>query len=232
MPWRELGGTVQNDILKEYAARGTWIYPPRASMKLVADVLEFCSREVPRWNPISISGYHMREAGSTAVQEVAFTLAHGLAYVEAALARGLGIDEFAPRLSFFFNAHNDFLEEVAKFRAARRLWAELVREPVARIDVLGTVKQQEQVRRILVSALEGDGRHVVVIFSVPSGQFDALAPALRASLDTVRLDAGTPAISRRFAGALTVVFALALFLSWSVWRRRRRLRRADLGLPG
>jgi methylmalonyl-CoA mutase N-terminal domain/subunit len=124
----KLGGTVQNDLLKEYAARGTWIYPPRASMKLVADVIEFCAREVPTWNPISISGYHMREAGSTAVQEVAFTLAHGLAYVEAALARGLSIDDFAPRLSFFFNAHNDFLEEVAKFRAARRLWAELVRE--------------------------------------------------------------------------------------------------------
>ena len=123
-----VAGTVQNDILKEYAARGTWIYPPRASMKLAADVIEYCSRELPRWNPISISGYHMREAGSTAVQEVAFTLAHGLAYVEAALARGLGIDEFAPRLSFFFAAHNDFLEEVAKFRAARRLWAELVRE--------------------------------------------------------------------------------------------------------
>jgi len=126
--WEKVGGTVQNDILKEYASRGTWIYPPRPSMRLVADLIEFCSREIPRWNPISISGYHMREAGSTAVQEVAFTLAHGLAYVEAALARGLSIDEFAPRLSFFFNAHNDFLEEVAKFRAARRLWAELLRE--------------------------------------------------------------------------------------------------------
>ncbi len=132
--WSEIGGTVQNDLLKEYAARGTWIYPPRASMKLVADVVEFCAREVPKWNPISISGYHMREAGSTATQEVAFTLAHGLAYVEAALGRGLTIDEFAPRLSFFFNAHNDFLEEVAKFRAARRLWAELVRERFAPRD--------------------------------------------------------------------------------------------------
>jgi len=132
--WSEIGGTVQNDLLKEYAARGTWIYPPRASMRLVADVIEFCAREVPKWNPISISGYHMREAGSTATQEVAFTLAHGLAYVEAALARGLAIDEFAPRLSFFFNAHNDFLEEVAKFRAARRLWAELVRERYAPRD--------------------------------------------------------------------------------------------------
>jgi methylmalonyl-CoA mutase N-terminal domain/subunit len=132
--WRELGGTVQNDILKEYAARGTWIFPPQPSMRLAADVIEFCAREAPKWNPISISGYHMREAGSTAVQEVAFTLAHGLAYVEAALARGLAIDAFAPRLSFFFNAHNGFLEEVAKFRGARRLWAELVRERYAPND--------------------------------------------------------------------------------------------------
>jgi len=132
--WDRVGGTVQNDLLKEYAARGTYIYPPRASMKVATDLIEFCAREVPRWNPISISGYHIREAGSTAVQEVAFTLAHGLAYVEAALERGLSIDEFAPRLSFFFNAHNHFLEEVAKFRAARRLWAELVRERYAPRD--------------------------------------------------------------------------------------------------
>jgi methylmalonyl-CoA mutase N-terminal domain/subunit len=132
--WDQVGGTVQNDLLKEYAARGTYIYPPKASMKLTTDLIEFCSREVPKWNPISISGYHIREAGSTAVQEVAFTLAHGLAYVDAALARGLSIDEFAPRLSFFFNAHNHFLEEVAKFRAARRLWAELVRERYASAD--------------------------------------------------------------------------------------------------
>jgi len=132
--WDQVGGTVQNDLLKEYAARGTYIYPPKASMKLTTDLIEFCSREVPKWNPISISGYHIREAGSTAVQEVAFTLAHGLAYVDAALARGLSIDEFAPRLSFFFNAHNHFLEEVAKFRAARRLWAELVRERYAPAD--------------------------------------------------------------------------------------------------
>jgi methylmalonyl-CoA mutase N-terminal domain/subunit len=126
--WEKIGGTVQNDILKEYAARGTYIYPPKPSLKLVTDVIAFCAERVPKWNTISISGYHMREAGSTAVQEVAFTLAHGLAYVEAALARGLDIDEFAPRLSFFFNAHNNFLEEVAKFRAARRLWAELMKE--------------------------------------------------------------------------------------------------------
>jgi len=120
--------------LKEYAARGTYIYPPGPSLKLVTDVIAFCADRVPRFNPISISGYHMREAGSTAVQEVAFTLANGLAYVEAALARGLTIDGFAPRLSFFFNAHNNFLEEVAKFRAARRLWAELVKERFAPRD--------------------------------------------------------------------------------------------------
>src|SRR5215218_8846699 len=132
--WDRIGGTVQNDILKEYAARGTYIYPPKPSLKLVTDVIAFCAERVPKWNTISISGYHMREAGSTAVQEVAFTLANGLAYVEAALARGLRIDEFAPRLSFFFNAHNNFLEEVAKFRAARRLWAELVRERFAPKD--------------------------------------------------------------------------------------------------
>ncbi len=132
--WEKVGGTVQNDILKEYAARGTYIYPPGPSLKLVTDLIAFCTERVPRWNTISISGYHMREAGSTAVQEVAFTLAHGLAYVEAALGRGLAIDDFAPRFSFFFNAHNDFLEEVAKFRAARRLWAELVRERFAPKD--------------------------------------------------------------------------------------------------
>jgi methylmalonyl-CoA mutase N-terminal domain/subunit len=134
VPWEKVGGTVQNDILKEYAARGTYIYPPRRSLRLVTDVIAFCAERVPRFNPISISGYHMREAGSTAVQEVAFTLAHGLAYVEAALGHGLAIDDFAPRLSFFFNAHNNFLEEVAKFRAARRLWAELLRERFAPRD--------------------------------------------------------------------------------------------------
>jgi len=132
--WEKVGGTVQNDILKEYAARGTYIYPPGPSLKLVTDIIAFCADRVPKWNTISISGYHMREAGSTAVQEVAFTLANGLAYVQAALDRGLGIDEFAPRLSFFFNAHNNFLEEVAKFRAARRLWAELVKERFAAKD--------------------------------------------------------------------------------------------------
>jgi methylmalonyl-CoA mutase N-terminal domain/subunit len=126
--WRQLGGTVQNDILKEYIARGTHIYPPGASLRLAADLVVFCAERVPKWNPISISGYHMREAGSTAPQEVAFTLANALTYVETVRHRGLDIDSFAPRLSFFFNSHNHFLEEVAKFRAARRLWAELMRE--------------------------------------------------------------------------------------------------------
>jgi methylmalonyl-CoA mutase N-terminal domain/subunit len=123
-----LQGTIQNDILKEYIARGTYIYPPAPSLRLVTDTFAFCASEVPKWNTISISGYHIREAGSTAVQEVAFTLADAVAYVEAATAAGLKVDEFAPRLSFFFNAHNNLLEEVAKFRAARRLWARLMRE--------------------------------------------------------------------------------------------------------
>src|ERR687884_434218 len=124
----KVSGTIQNDILKEYIARGTYIYPPKPSLRLVTDTFAFCAREVPNWNTISISGYHIREAGSTAVQEVAFTLADAIAYVEAALNSGLRIDEFAPRLSFFFNSHNNLLEEIAKFRAARRLWARLMRE--------------------------------------------------------------------------------------------------------
>ena len=121
-------GTIQNDILKEYIARGTYIYPPAPSLRLCADTFAFCQTEVPRWNTISISGYHIREAGSDAVQEVAFTLADGIAYVEAALAAGLDVDAFAPRLSFFFNAHTNLLEEIAKFRAARRLWARIMRD--------------------------------------------------------------------------------------------------------
>ncbi|HKG19122.1 MAG TPA: methylmalonyl-CoA mutase family protein [Candidatus Limnocylindrales bacterium] len=123
-----ISGTTQNDILKEYIARGTWIYPPRPSMRLVTDIFAFCATELPRWNTISISGYHMREAGATAAQELAFTLADGIAYCEAAVARGLSIDDFAPRLSFFFAAWSELLEEVAKFRAARRMWARIVRE--------------------------------------------------------------------------------------------------------
>jgi methylmalonyl-CoA mutase, N-terminal domain len=124
----KLRGTIQNDILKEYIARGTYIFPPRPSMRLITDVFAFCGREVPRWNTISVSGYHIREAGSTAVQELAFTLANGIAYVQAALDAGLDVDAFADQVSFFFNAHNNFLEEIAKFRAARRLWAGIMRE--------------------------------------------------------------------------------------------------------
>jgi methylmalonyl-CoA mutase, N-terminal domain len=125
---RRLSGTVQNDILKEYIARGTYIYPPRPAMRIITDLFAWVAQELPEWNTISISGYHIREAGSTAVQEVAFTLANGIAYVQAALDAGLDVDDFAPRLSFFFNAHNNFLEEIAKYRAARRLWAKIMRE--------------------------------------------------------------------------------------------------------
>lgn len=128
VPVDKLSGTIQNDILKEYIARGTYIFPPKPSMRLITDIFEFCSKHVPKWNTISISGYHIREAGSTAVQEVAFTLADGIAYVEAAVKKGLDPNVFGRRLSFFFNSHNDFLEEIAKFRAARRLWAKIMRE--------------------------------------------------------------------------------------------------------
>ncbi|MBM3301236.1 MAG: methylmalonyl-CoA mutase family protein, partial [Deltaproteobacteria bacterium] len=127
-PLQDLRGTIQNDILKEYSSRGTYIFPPKPSMRIVTDIFAYCSKHVPQWNSISISGYHIREAGSTAVQEVAFTLANGIAYVQAALDAGLPVDTFGPRLSFFFNAHLDFLEEVAKYRAARRLWARIMKE--------------------------------------------------------------------------------------------------------
>jgi methylmalonyl-CoA mutase N-terminal domain/subunit len=124
----QLRGTIQNDILKEYAARGTYIYPPQESMRIITDIFFFCKEHLPQWNTISISGYHIREAGSSAVQEVAFTLANGIAYVEAAIEAGMDVDSFAGRLSFFFGAHNNFLEEIAKFRAARRMWARIMRE--------------------------------------------------------------------------------------------------------
>jgi methylmalonyl-CoA mutase N-terminal domain/subunit len=126
--FEKVNGTIQNDILKEYIARGTYIFPPQPSLRLITDTFAFCAQEVPNWNTISISGYHIREAGATAVQELAFTLADAIAYVDAAIKAGLSVDEFAPRISFFFNAHNNLLEEIAKFRAARRLWARLMRE--------------------------------------------------------------------------------------------------------
>ena len=125
---KKISGTIQNDILKEYAARGTYIYPPKPSMRIITDIFEYCSKEVPKWNTISISGYHIREAGSTAVQELAFTLANGKAYVKAAIEKGLDIDVFGKRLSFFFNAHNNVFQEVAKFRAARRMWAKMMKD--------------------------------------------------------------------------------------------------------
>ncbi len=128
VPWTAVRGTIQNDVLKEYMARGTYIYPPRASMRIITDIFGFCRDQVPRWNTISISGYHIREAGSTAAQEIAFTLADGIAYVDAAIEAGLEVDDFAPRLSFFFNAHNNLLEEVSKFRAARRMWARIMKD--------------------------------------------------------------------------------------------------------
>ena len=128
VPWERVGGTIQNDMLKEFIAQKEWICPPEPAVRIVTDMIEFCARKAPRWHPVSISGYHIREAGSTAVQELAFTLADGICYVEEGLKRGLNIDDFAPQLSFFFNLHNDFLEEVAKLRAARRIWARLMKE--------------------------------------------------------------------------------------------------------
>jgi methylmalonyl-CoA mutase, N-terminal domain len=134
VPWDRLGGTIQNDMLKEFIAQKEWICPPEPSMRIVVDMIQFCAERVPRWHAVSISGYHIREAGSTAVQELAFTLADGLAYVQACVERGLAVDAFAPRLSFFFNLHNDFLEEIAKLRAARRMWATYMRERFGATD--------------------------------------------------------------------------------------------------
>jgi methylmalonyl-CoA mutase N-terminal domain/subunit len=148
----KLSGTIQNDILKEYVARGTYIYPPAPSLNLVAETFRFCAGSVPNWNPISISGYHMREAGATAVQELAFTFANGLAYVETALAAGLTIEEFAPRLSFFFACHSDLFEEVAKFRAARRIWARLMRERFKASDASARLRFHTQTGGVTLTA--------------------------------------------------------------------------------
>jgi len=134
IPWTKLGGTIQNDMLKEFIAQKEWISPPEPSVRIVVDMIEFCSRHAPRWHPVSISGYHIREAGSTAAQELAFTIADGIGYVQASVDRGLPVDSFAPRLSFFFNVHNDFLEEIAKFRAARRMWATIMRDHFGATD--------------------------------------------------------------------------------------------------
>jgi methylmalonyl-CoA mutase N-terminal domain/subunit len=152
IPRAALSGTIQNDILKEYVARGTYVYPPAPSLRLIAETFRFCAAEVPQWNPISISGYHMREAGATAVQEVAFTFANALAYVQAAVEAGLAVDAFAPRLSFFFACHNDLFEEVAKFRAARRLWARLMRERFGASDASCKMRFHTQTGGVTLTA--------------------------------------------------------------------------------
>jgi methylmalonyl-CoA mutase, N-terminal domain len=160
---RDLSGTVQNDILKEYIARGTYIYPPGSSMRLITDLFAYCAEAMPKWNPISISGYHIREAGSTAAQEIAFTLADGIAYVDAAVKRGLDVDSFAGRLSFFLNVHNNFLEEVAKFRAARRLWARTMRERFKAKDPRGwTLRFHAQTAGSTLTAQQPDNNVVRV----------------------------------------------------------------------
>ncbi len=159
---KKLRGTIQNDILKEYVARGTYIFPPEPSMRIITDIFAFCKDHVPKWNPISISGYHIREAGSTAVQEVAFTLADGLAYVEAAIEAGLKIDDFAPRLSFFFNCHNNFLEEIAKFRAARRLWAKFIKERFGGNDKSQRLRFHTQTAGCTLTAQQPDNNIVRV----------------------------------------------------------------------
>jgi methylmalonyl-CoA mutase N-terminal domain/subunit len=166
-----INGTVQNDLLKEYIARGTYIYPPQHSMRLITDLFAFCKDQVPRWNTISISGYHIREAGSTAVQEVAFTLANGLAYVQAAIDSGLEVDKFASRLSFFFNSHNNFLEEVAKFRAARRLWAKLMRERFHANDRSCILRFHTQTGGSTLQAKQIDNNVVRVAYQAMSSVF-------------------------------------------------------------
>lgn len=168
VPSHKISGTIQNDILKEYAARGTYIYPPDASMRIITDIFAFCKDHVPKWNTISISGYHIREAGSTAVQEVAFTLANGLSYVQAALDVGLKVDDFAPRLSFFFNAHNYFFEEVAKFRAARRLWAKLMRERFGANDQSCMLRFHTQTGGSTLTAQQVDNNVVRVAYQAMS----------------------------------------------------------------
>jgi len=167
----KISGTVQNDLLKEYIARGTYIYPPEHSMRIITDMFAFCKDQVPKWNTISISGYHIREAGSTAVQEVAFTLANGLAYVKAAVDKGLKVDEFASRLSFFFNSHNNFLEEVAKFRAARRLWARLMKERFKAADRSCMLRFHTQTGGSTLTAQQIDNNGIRVAFQALSSVF-------------------------------------------------------------
>ena len=162
---RVLQGTIQNDILKEYPARGTYIFPPLESMRIITDIFAFCKERLPRWNTISISGYHIREAGSSAVQEVAFTLANGIAYVDAAIRAGLDVDSFASRLSFFFNSHNNFIEEIAKFRAARRLWAKIMKDRFkAKRDESSMLRFHTQTAGCTLTAQQPDNNVVRVAF--------------------------------------------------------------------
>jgi methylmalonyl-CoA mutase N-terminal domain/subunit len=216
-----IGGTVQNDILKEYAARGTYIYPPKPSMRLITDLFAYCRERIPRWNTISISGYHMREAGCTAVQEVAFTLSDAIAYVQAALDAGMPIDEFAPRLSFFFACHMNFFEEVAKFRATRRMWARIVRERFgagdARSMILrfhtqtggATLTAQQPQNNIVRTALEALAAVLGGTQSLHTNSFDeALAlpseHAVKIALRTqqvVAFESGVPATADPLGGS-------------------------------
>ncbi|MDH3252706.1 MAG: methylmalonyl-CoA mutase family protein [Ignavibacteria bacterium] len=165
----DLGGTIQADILKEYIAQKEWIYPPHPSMRIVTDMIEYCTREMPRWNPISVSGYHIREAGSTAVQELAFTLANGFAYVDEAVARGMNVDEFAPRLSFFFNSHLDFFEEIAKFRAARRIWAKRMQQYGAQNPRSLTLRFHTQTAGCTLTAQQPENNIVRTAFQALAG---------------------------------------------------------------
>lgn len=166
--WSDLSGTVQNDLLKEFAARGNYIYPAESSLRITTDIIEFCAKEVPKWNPISISGYHMREAGCTAAQEIGFTLANGITYVQAAVDRGLSVNDFGPRLSFFFNSHNNFLEEIAKFRAARRLWARIMRDKFGANDLACRLRFHTQTGGSTLTAQQIDNNVVRVAYQAMS----------------------------------------------------------------
>jgi methylmalonyl-CoA mutase N-terminal domain/subunit len=223
-PPEKITGTVQNDILKEYAARGTYIFPPAPSMRLVTDLFAYCRRELPNWNTISISGYHIREAGSTAAEEIAFTLSHAVAYVEAAMAAGLAVDDFAPRLSFFFACHMDFFEEVAKFRAARRMWARIMRDRFAAADHRSqalrfhtqtggvTLTAQQPLTNVVRTTLEALSAVLGGTQSLHTNAYDeALGlpsqPAAELALRTqqmVGLETGVPQVADPFGGSYYV----------------------------
>src|SRR5574342_617041 len=211
----DLQGTIQNDILKEYAARGTYIYPPQASLRIITDIFAYTARVMPKWHPISISGYHIREAGSTAVQEVAFTLADGVAYVEAALRAGLDVDAFAGRLSFFFNAHNNLLEEVAKFRAARRLWARIMRERFqARDPRCMMLRFHTQTAGSMLTAQQPDNNVVRVTLQALAAVLGGTQALGLPTEDSVRIALRTQQIVANESGAADVIDPLGG--SWMV----------------